>query len=59
MSEFSDDLDIVELSPYHFRINGSIDVWPSSMKYKYRSEVMEYNNLRKFLLAVKNKELKL
>lgn len=27
------DIRVVQLSEYHFRINGRLDVWPSSGKY--------------------------
>jgi hypothetical protein len=27
------DFDVVPFSPYHFRINGRLDVWPSSKKW--------------------------
>jgi len=27
------DYQIVQLSPYHFRINGRLDVWPSSKRW--------------------------
>lgn len=27
------DYQVVQLSPYHFRINGRLDVWPSSKRW--------------------------
>lgn len=45
------DFEVVQLSDYHFRINGRLDVWPSSKKaYDIKSHIKKsYNDLEQFV----------
>ncbi len=45
-SELSDDHEIVSFSKYHYRIDGKIDVWPSSKKYRKDGIIRKYGSLK-------------
>ena len=45
MHILSDTHEVVELSPYHFRIDGKIDLWPSSKKFMKNGRVGKYEKL--------------
>lgn len=47
------DHDIRQLSPYHFRVNKRLDIWPSSKKaYDLRSHrKFEYDDLVDFVMT--------
>lgn len=40
---------IERLTDYHWRINGLIDVWPSSKKYQKAGRVRTYKKLKEVL----------
>ncbi len=46
-SELGDDHKIEQLSEWHFRIDGRIDVWPSTKKFMIRGQsVSNYNQIK-------------
>lgn len=46
------DYEVVQLSDYHFRINGKLDVWPSSKKW-YHTRTHRKGNYKSLKLLVK------
>lgn len=44
------DFSVVQLSEWHFRINGRLDVWPTSRKFYDRKSYVkgEYTHLEQF-----------
>lgn len=42
--------ELEKFTDWHWRLNGIIDIWPSSQKYMVGKQVKHYQNLKEILI---------